>query len=288
MSNADKSFVKVILTALLLVVMTANLTVLQFNLVLNKTLLNPSFYDEVFSERHFYDQLRQWMLLRLSTELPHGREGLAYFEKALTDDWLRQEFILIMDQLAEFLNDRTEELPTLRIYMFKEAVMDHMYEFGDDQNKEKILDFWLGPIPHVVRLQDITSIAFLHNIRNAIALFKSTMYISAMLVIAFFILLLVITRRLRETLLWFGASLFASGLISLGFAIFIGWFINSAASMQAIQTSMIASGFHLDNVKALFDSFTYTIVFRLKTMSLLSASIGFLSVCFIPIETENF
>lgn len=283
----DKSLIKTIITALLLVVMTVNLTALQFNLAINNTIFNPSFYDETFLELRFYEQLRQWILFRLSTELPHGREGLAYFEKGLTDVWLRQEFILIMDQLSAFLNDETEELPTLRIYKFKEEVMDHMYEFGDNQNKEEILDFWLGPLPYVVRLQDITSIAFLHNLRYVRALLTNAMNISLILVFAFLLLLFAVTIRFRETLLWFGASLFASGLMSLGITLLVGWLINYAISMQLIQTSMIAHGFYQDNVKALFDSFFYAIVSRANIVSLLKASIGFLLVCFIPLETEN-
>jgi len=283
----DKSLIKTIITALLLVVMTVNLTALQFNLAINNTIFNPSFYDETFLELRFYEQLRQWILFRLSTELPHGREGLAYFEKGLTDVWLRQEFILIMDQLSAFLNDETEELPTLRIYKFKEEVMDHMYEFGDNQNKEEILDFWLGPLPYVVRLQDITSIAFLLNLRYVRALLTNAMNISLILVFAFLLLLFAVTIRFRETLLWFGASLFASGLMSLGITLLVGWLINYAISMQLIQTSMIAHGFYQDNVKALFDSFFYAIVSRANIVSLLKASIGFLLVCFIPLETEN-
>lgn len=283
----DKSLIKTIITALLLVVMTVNLTALQFNLAINNTIFNPSFYDETFLELRFYEQLRQWILFRLSTELPHGREGLAYFEKGLTDVWLRQEFILIMDQLSAFLNDETEELPTLRIYKFKEEVMDHMYEFGDNQNKEEILDFWLGPLPYVVRLQDITSIAFLHNLRYVRALLTNAMNISLILVFAFLLLLFAVTIRFRETLLWFGASLFASGLMSLGITLLVGWLINYAISMQLIQTSMIAHGFYQDNVKALFDSFFYAIVSRANIVSLLKASIGFLLVCFIPLKTEN-
>jgi hypothetical protein len=284
----DKSLIKTIFTALLLVVITVNLTALQFSLVLDKTLFNPAFYDEIFLELHFYDQLRQWMLQRLSTELPHGREGLVYFQKALTDGWLRQEFILIMDQSSDFLEGKTDELPTLRIYKFKEAVMDHMYEYGDDQNKEKILDFWLGPLPHVVRLQDVTSIALLFNVRYAITLFNSVINISLMLVFVFFMLLFTATRHLRESLLWFGASLFASGLLSLAIAFFMGWFINSATAMQSIQTSMIAQGFHQDNVRALINFFAYIIVSRFNVVSFLSASIGFLLVCFVPLETEAF
>jgi hypothetical protein len=283
----DKSIIKAIITALLLFFITVNLTVLQFNLVINKTLFNPSFYDEIFSELHFYGQLRQWMLLRLSTELPHGRDGLSYFEKGLSDVWLRQEFMLVMEQLSAFLNGETEELPTLKIYRFKEAVMDQMYEYGNDQNKEKILDFWLGPLPHVVRLQDVTSITFLYNVRHVITLLKSVTNISIILVFTFVILLFLITRRLKEALLWFGASLFASGLLSFGITFFMGWFISTAALMQSIQTSMIAQGFYPDNVRALFNSFINTIVSHLNTLSFLSASAGFLSVCFVPLDIEN-
>lgn len=284
----DKTLVKTILIALILVVMTVNMAALQFSFILNNTLLSPSFYDEIFLELRFYDQLRQWMLLRLITELPHGREGLAYFERGLTDIWLRQEIIFFMDQLFDFLNAKTEEHPTLRIYMFKEAVMEHMGEFGDDQNIEKILDFWLGPLPHVVRLQDVTSIAFLHDVRHIISLLRNAINIFLILVFTFFILLFIITKRLKETLLWFGASLFASGLLSLGITFFMGWFINSATSMQAIQTSIITQGFHQDNVRALFDSFTYTIISQLNTVSFLSTSIGFLTVCFLPFDSESF
>jgi len=283
----DKYTIKIILTALLLVAITVNLTALQFNLMLNNTIFNPSFYDEIFMDMRFYEQLRQWILLRLSTELPHGLEGLAYFEKGLTDVWLRQEFILIMDQLSAFLNDNTEELPTLRIYKFKEAVMDYMYGYGDNQSKEEILDFWLGPLPHVVRFQDITSIAFLHNFRYVMALLTNAMNISLILVFAFLVLLFAVTKRFRETLLWFGASLFASGLLSMGITFLIGWLVNYAISVQVMQTSMIAQGFYQDNVKALFDSFFYAIVSRDNIVSLLKASIGFLLICFVPFETEN-
>lgn len=284
----DKTLVKTILIALILVVMTVNLSALQFCLILNKTLFSPSFYDDVFLELRFYEQLRQWMLLRLSTELPHGREGLSYFEKGLTAVWLRQEFIHFMDQLSDFLNGKTEELPALRIYKFKEAVMEHMDEFEDNQNKEKILDFWLGPLPHIVRLQDITSIAFLHDVRHVVSLFRSTVNIVLILVFAFFVSLFIITKRLRDTLLWFSASLFASGLLSLGIAFLLGWFINSATWMQNLQTSIISHGFLQDNVRTLFDSFTNTIVSQLNTVSFLSVALGFLTLCFIPLETENF
>jgi len=282
----DKYIIKVILTALLLVFMTVNLTALQFNLLLNNTLFNPSFYDEIFMDQRFYGQLRQWVLLRLSTELPHGLEGLPYFKKGLTDVWLRQEIILIIDQLSAFLNDKTEELPTLRIYKFKEAVMNYMYEYGNNQSKEDTLDFWLGPLPHVVRLQDITSIAFLHNVRYVMALLTNAMNISYILIFAFLILMFAVTISFRETLLWFAASLFASGLMSLGIIFLVGWIVNYDISMQVMQTSMIAQGFYQDNVKALFDSFFNAIFSRANIVSLLTASIGFLLVCFIPFEKE--
>lgn len=282
-----KSTFKTILIALLLVVMTANLTVMQFNLAMNNTIFNPSFYDEIFLDLRFYEQLRQWMLLRLTTELPHGREGLAYFQKGLTDVWLRQELILIMERLSVFLNDKTEELPTLRIYKFKEAVMEHMYEYGNNQNKEEILDFWLGPLPHVVRIQDVTSIGFLHNVKYIMALLTNAMNISLILVFAFFVLLYAVTGRIRDTLLCFSASLFASGLLSLGIAFLMGWLINYETSLQFIQTSMIAQGFHRDNVNALFDSIIYTIISRINMVSLLKTLIGFLSICIIPLDMEN-
>lgn len=282
-----KSVITTILTALLLVVMTVNLTALQFNVAINNTIFNPSFYDEIFLDLRFYEQLRQWILLRLSTELPHGREGLTYFEKGLTDVWLRHEFKLILEQLSAFLYNRTEELPTLRIYKFKEAVMEHLNEYGDNQNKEEILDFWLGPLPNVVRLKDITSIAFLYDTRYIMTLLTYAMNISLTLVFAFFVLLFAIIRRFRETLLWFGASLFSSGLLSLGIIFLMGWLITYTTSMQALQTTMIAQGFHQNNVDILFDSFIYTIVSRANIVALLSALIGFLLVCFIPFETEN-
>jgi len=282
-----KSVVKTILIAFLIVAMTANLTFSGLNLVFNQTVLNISFYEEIFLEQHFYKQLRQWVLLRISTELPHGREGLAYFEKGLTDNWIRQELLLIMNYLSMFLDGESDELPELRIYKFKEAVMENMLDYNSFQKKEEVLDFWLGPLPHIVRLQDITSPKFLWDIRAFVDLLKNAVYFSLAFIFAFFGLIFILTKRIRETALWFSVSLFASGLLSLIISMIITGLIRSSDTIQVTQLSMIAQGFHQDSIKALSDSFTNTIGSYLNIVSLLSALIGFLLICFIPLETEE-
>jgi len=267
--------------------MTANLTLSNLNLVFNQTALNISFYDEIFLEQHFYNQLRQWMLFRISTELPHGREGLPYFEKGLTDNWLRQEFLLIMNQLFLFLDGESDELPVFRIYKFKEAVMENMLDYNSFQQKEEVLDFWLGPLPHTVRLQDVTSPIFLWSIRALLDLLKNAMYFSLAFIFAFFGLIFILTKRIRETSLWFSASLFASGLLSFGISLIMIELIRFSDTIHSTQLSMIAQGFHQDSVSILIDSFANTIGSYLNIVSLLSALIGFLLICFIPIEVEE-
>jgi len=281
-----KFSIRALIISLIIAVLAINAFSCLLGVVLNNTLLNSSFYDRFFARHHFYDILRLWILRRIGTELPYGREGLPYIEKGLTANWIRQEFIRISEQLFEFINNRTDELPELKIYRFKEAVMEHMVKFGESDKREEMLDYWLGPLPLNVRLQDITSVDFLWTIRRVTIYIRWIMYGTSIKIFFLIMLLLVITRSLWEAILWMSSALTAAATLIIAVTTQLLWLFKAIDYQEIWSIEVLTYGFQPDNVRTLFESFITAIADQFITISLFIAVISFLTICFVPIKTK--
>jgi len=278
--------IRTLIISVIIVVLAINAFFGLLGAILSITMLNPSFYDRFFERHHFYDILRQWILHRIGSELPHGREGLPHIEKGLTADWIRQEFIRISEQFFDFIYDRTDELPVLRIYRFKDAVMEHMGEFGEIDKREEILDYWLGPLPLNVRLQDVTSVDFLWTIRRVTVYIRWIIYGASINVFFLVILLLAITKSFWEAILWFASAITAAAALIIGITSQALWLIKTVDILDIWRVEVMTYGFQPDSVRALFESFSAAIAYQFITVSLFIAVISFLTICFVPVKTD--
>jgi len=281
-----KLSIRILIISVIIAVLTINVFFGLLGAILNLSLFNPSFYDRFFERHHFYDILRQWILHRIGSELPHGREGLPYIEKGLTATWIRQEFIRISKQFFDFVNNRTDELPVLRMYRFKDAVMEHMGVFGEFDKREEILDYWLGPLPLNVRLQDVTSVDFLWSIRRVAMYIRWIMYGASIIVFILIILLLIITKSQWEAILWFASAITAAAALILGITTQALWFINRVDILDRWRVETVSYGFQPNSVHALFESFSNAIAYQFVIVSIIIAAVSFLVICYVPVKTE--
>lgn len=226
-----------VIAAMLITVLTINVIAMGFNLALSITILRPKFYDRVFQQAQFYGQVRQWLFSRVNAELPNGHEALPYLEKAMTEDWLRDEVLALGQSLLMFLNGKTDQLPVIPVYKLFDRLDDYMTP-AQLENRDKVINYWFGPIPERVRFQDILSVELFWVLRQLVMYYK---YISWGMAGVFLILaglLAAVVRGLKRSLVWMGASTAAAGGLMLELSLAIRWILSGNDMISRLSSEI--------------------------------------------------
>jgi hypothetical protein len=277
--------VQAVIAATLVVILTISLVAIGLSTAFGITFLRLEFYDEVFQMTQFYSQIRQWLFNRVNTELPNGHEALPYLEKVMTEHWLRSELLSLGGHLFDFLRGENNQLPIIPVHKLFEQLDNYMNEIQIG-NKDKLINYWFGPIPERVRFQDIISVEFFWTARKFIEIYK---WMSWGIVVLFFILfglLTVITRGLRHSMVWLGASMAAAGGIMLETVIAANWILLYNGAMSQWAANLAIYTFPSYAIKLLLNTFTEAFLFRMNLMSFLFMLAGGFIITFCHFDKK--
>lgn len=116
--------------------------ILMLNMGLNRTLLNPGFYMNLFDETEFYPRFHHFIfdtVVAGRRELaPEGAVVLGAIEEAFTTEWLRDQSHDVLEKMARFFKGEEDRLLVSlnlqeRQAVFQEKLMEGIREFSPPQ-----------------------------------------------------------------------------------------------------------------------------------------------------------
>lgn len=277
---------RLLMISLLLVVLTLTFVVFQFIVVFNMTFLQPEFYDDIFKQHGFYAQLRQLAFRMAMKNLPNAQDGLPYLEKALTENWLRDEIFIFSKEIMCFLKGKKDELPVIPFYRLKKRLQMVVDEGRTEREKEQVVTFWF-PLPDNIRLQDFSSIDFLWKLRWIVEMLGRSMWICATVVVVVMGLLIIITSSWRYALIWVGAAMIAAGVLNIGIGLAGGWIVTKSNLLTELIVLMSGYGIPVQSIEGLFWGFVKSFASRVNALALSLAAAGGLIILFIPLKEKN-
>ncbi len=229
-----------VFAAMLVVILAINLVAIGFSIAFSITFLRLKFYDEIFQKTQFYGQIRQWLFNRVNTELPNGQEAIPYLEKAVTEDWLREEALLLSGNLFKFLKGQSDQLPVIPMYKLFDRLGDYMTP-AQLENRDKIINYWFGPIPERVRFQDILSVEFFWVARRFVTVFKWLSWGTVGIFLALAGILVAVVKGIKQSLIWVGTSMASAGGVMLELSLAAKWIMlgNGMISHLASSVSLL-------------------------------------------------
>jgi len=266
--------IKPILLAILVFAIFLSLTFSTIILILDWTILNPDFYDYVFYNANFYEDLRSILRSRIYTELPFSQEGKPYIDAALSSSFIRNEFINISNQLHLFFINETDDLPLIKIKPLEDAIVNKMDDDKQNNLNEDKVNFWLGAIPDEIRFQDIVSLSLFHEIRKTINYFLNL----SIIVITFLILTCVVLyfgfKELSMTILTISSATLASAITVFILSIFAGYIYQA----QIVENLILNSSMFYEFKPAL-DAITQHLLLRIQAVATIMFVASILSFC---------
>ncbi|MBM7581623.1 hypothetical protein JOD02_000446 [Caldicoprobacter guelmensis] len=271
--------VQVVLIAALIGILALNLVVIGLVVGFDMTFLCLEFYDEVFQKTQFYGQVRQWIFNRVNAELPNGHEALPHLEKAMTEDWLRDEVLVLGGHLFKFLKGQSDQLPVIPIYKLFDRLSDYMNEV-QRQNKDKIISYWFGPIPERVRFQDILSVEFFWVVRQIIRAFKWLSWGAIAVFFALAGILVMIAKGIKQSLIWIGTSMAAAGGVMLELSLGVQWILLTNDTMLQWASSFASLKFPVHAIESVMRAFVEHFLFRFNIIAGLVLVVGVTLIAF--------
>lgn len=270
---------QVVLIAALVGILALNLVAIGLVLGFDMTFLRLEFYDEVFQKTQFYGQVRQWIFNRVNAELPNGHEALPYLEKAMTEDWLRDEVLFLGGHLFKFLKGQSDQLPVIPIYKLFDRLDDYMNEM-QLESRDKIISYWFGPIPERVRFQDILSVEFFWVVRQIIRAFKWLSWGTIAIFFALAGILVMVAKGIKQSLIWIGASMAAAGGVMLELSLVVKWILLTNGIILQWASSFALLKFPVHAIESVMRAFVEHFLFRFNIIAALVLVVGVMLITF--------
>lgn len=262
-----------VFVALLIAILAINLVAMGFSFSMRLTFLRLKFYDDVFQKAQFYGQIRQWLFSRMNAELPNGHEALPYLEKAMTEDWLREEVLLLGGSLFNFLKGQTDQLPVIPLYKLFDRLDDYMTP-AQFENRDKVINYWFGPIPERVRFQDILSVEFFWVVRQSVIFFKWLPWGTVGIFLILTGILIAVVRGVKQSLIWVGASMASAGGVMLELSLAGRWILLGNGIISQLASSVVFLNFPSHAIELLVKTCLEHFLWRIDLIALLLLLIG--------------
>lgn|GEM_PF-745566 len=262
-----------VFAAILVVILAINIVAIGLSMAFSITFLRLEFYDGVFQKAQFYDQIRQWLFNRVSTELPNGQEALPYLEKAMTEDWLREEALLLGGHLFNFLKGQSDQLPIIPLYKLFDRLTDYMTP-AQLENRDKIINYWFGPVPERVRFQDILSVDFFWAVRQFVMFFKWLPWWAAGIFLILAGILVAVLRGVKQSLIWIGVSTASAGGVMLELSLTARWMLFGNGVISRLASSLVLLRFPSQAIELLMRTCVQHFLLRMDLMALSLFLIG--------------
>lgn len=272
-----------VLAAVLVVILAINLVTIGISIAFNITFLHLEFYDEVFQDTQFYGQIRQWLFNRVNTELPNGQEAISYLEKALTEDWLREEVLLLSRDLFKFLKAQSDQLPVIPLYKLFDRLSDYMTP-AQLENRDKIINYWFGPVPERVRFQDILSVEFFWVARRLVTVFKWLSWGTVGIFLAFVGILVSVVRGIKRSLIWTGASMASAGGLMLELSLAAKWIMLGNGMISQWASGLAVLKFPTHAIELLLEMCVQRFLLRIDLIALFLLLAGAALITFCNFE----
>jgi len=277
--------VQAVFAAMLVVILAINLVAIGLSIAFSITFLRVKFYDEVFQKTQFYGQIRQWLFNRVNTELPNGHEALPYLEKAMTEDWLRDEVLFLGGHLFRFLKGKSDQLPVIPLYKLFDRLDDYMSQ-AQLENRDKMINYWFGPIPERVRFQDILSVEFFWVIRQFVRVFKWLSWGTVAIFLALAGILVAVVKGIKQSLIWIGASMASAGGVMLELSLATKWILLSNGMIPQWASSLALLKFPSHAIELLLRTFVEHFLLRINLIALLLLLAGAVLITFCNFDRE--
>ena len=274
-------YIKTAIIALLLVILTFNIMLLEFNIVTNMTFMQPDYYDKIFAENQVYGQLRQWSFGMIKDVLPYGLDGLPYIQKVLTDDWIRQESKSILEGLISFFKGIQDDLPVLPFYKLKENLYDKIDTNKTGEQRRLLIDLWLGALPDKVRIKDFASTDKLWAIRSYAKNLRWTPWLLFSIYIIIIAIVYFITSSIEDMIACCSASLISASILSTIEGIVLWFTMPSSSLVSTLVKQLTDQNFQKDNIMAVLNSFMIGFVIRLGIISAVVFLCGYVMLNYI-------
>ncbi len=281
-----REYARVLLTVLLILLLTVNLLVFQWLIQMQTSILNPSFYDDVFKRQQFYGQLRQFVLKTSKENLRFGNHGISYLEEALTEEFLREELLRLASQLQHFFYDQSSELPIIQIVHIKERVADLLTSVSSDAERDRLVQYWFDPLVDEVRFSYFTTIEPFYRVQTFMAYvdrYRGFIFLPILLILGLFML---ISWSVYQGFLWSGVSFMASGGILAGLGLYIAWLLGYSPLVVFVVSLAAEYGFPAHGAEGLLRALGLGFSLRMYGMALAFILIGGLLIHFTPVN-EN-
>lgn len=278
---------KTVIISLLLIILIWSLLAFQIGIAINMTLLNPDFYDDVLQGQDFYIQLRQFILRTISRNLPNSHNGLPYLRDAISEEWLREEITLLINDAFDFFKGDKDLLPVIPFFKMKDRVAGFIVGEFLQAEKESMTWFWFEPLPDIVRLQDFMGVDLLWQLRSLISVISRIPLLAAILFCISAAFIFAITVDWREMLVCAGSAGIASGILVVGFAFALRWImVNSSIVAEFIDT-MVYFEFPRGSVEELLRSFIKDITIPMNISGVITALAGLIILYFTPLKDKK-
>jgi len=281
------NLLRIILISILMVLILFNAIGLQILSVISETFLQASFYEKIAIKQGFYAQLRQLIFRLINKSLPNGREGMPYFQEAVTESWLKEELSRLISQFLDFIKGWSEEPPIIPIYKMKERVIESIDGNKTLTEKERLVQYWFDPLPDKVRLQDFISPQAILGFKRIITGMRLLLVIllGSFLILSGLVYLLI--RDWKSALLWISAATMASGIQTIAIGLGLDWIMKHSTYILKIYERIIA--FEIPNesawglIKAIKNGFTDPLILVGAIVAIISGAV----IYFIPIKERS-
>lgn len=283
----DMNLVKTLLVSILIVLIFVSIISFQLILSFAQTFLEPSFYEKIGDEQEFYAQIRQLIFRLVNRSLPHGREGMPYIEKALTENWLEEELNQFIGEFFGFAKGYRDEPPIIPIHKLKEKVAQSIEDDRTLDEKQKLAYFWFEPLPDKVRLQDFISAQLISGVRENVIAIKQLFWILLGLVLILSGLVFAVVRDWKTAILCIATASMASGIQSIFLALKVEWLFKHSSYIIELYKSIAAFEIPEESVWGLLYAFKNGFTEHFILTGSIIAIISGIVIYFIPIKERS-
>jgi hypothetical protein len=280
--------IKIIIISLLLMALMISFIGLQLSTAANLTFMQIDSYDKILMNNEFYGHLRQLIFSTVRNTFPHGQDSIPYLDKALTEEWLREEILEQGDSLFLFFRGKADSIPIIPLYRLKErlkAVIEQE-EVSTRRHLENELQirFWFPGLPDRVRMHDIVPLGYLWMIRRYFQFIRIVPFLLAAAVILLMTTMFGVTTSIRDVILWVGTGMAAAGIITIGLCLSAGWMVTNSSVSWEIVTAMTMHGFPKQFAERLLWSFINAFTLRLNVSAVIFILAGAAAVFYVPLK----
>jgi hypothetical protein len=255
-----------------LIMVTASLQLIGISFSM---LSRTAYLDDVFTEIHIWNEGVSVLKQRIITDLPNGKRSLPYLHVAVTEPWLEQQTLELLDDIKQYIQHPiSENIPSIPLVELKNQLAKQLPDdLTDEQNVFAHMCF--EPLPDTVTWLDFSNIALLDSAaKHYRTLINMLLGSSAVVVgLAFFICWQKQWDK-HECILWWGVIILSIGLVSATATFGMYWVQARLSVIPQIENMVESVGFSSTIVRHLMQKVANDLLEKMVTISSIEVIAG--------------